>query len=55
MTIQERLLSLAETRAEIAWINRMLDDVRGEETTSRQRAWERYHERREAFDEALEI
>jgi len=54
MTIQERLLALAETRAETAWINRILEEVRGEEMGSRQRAWERYHERREALQERQE-
>jgi len=47
MTIRERLFELAETRAETAWIERVLMDVRGGESVSRQRAWEQFHERRE--------
>lgn len=54
MTIQERLLALAETHAETAWITRMLDDSRGEELASRQRAWEEIGERREDYALSLE-
>jgi len=46
MTIRERLLELAETRVETAWIERVLDDERAGLVASRQRAWEKFHERR---------
>jgi hypothetical protein len=46
MTIRERLFELADTRVESAWIERVLTDVRGGESISRQRAWEQFHERR---------
>jgi len=46
MTIRERLLELAETRVETAWIERVLDDERMGIVASRQRAWEKFHERR---------
>ena len=46
MTIRERLLELAETRVEAAWIERVLDDERMGLAASRQRAWEKVHERR---------
>ena len=45
MTIRERLLELADTRVETAWIERLLDDERSA-GPSRQRAWETFHERR---------